>query len=43
MNNTGDIKAKEYFINTANWLVNNAKTKKEEYTLFGQMIFLALV
>ena len=24
-NSTGDIKAKEYFINTANWLVNNAK------------------
>ena len=27
-NNTGDIKSKEYFINTANWLVNNAKDKE---------------
>ena len=27
-NSTGDIKAKEYFINTANWLVNNAKDKE---------------
>jgi heparosan-N-sulfate-glucuronate 5-epimerase len=27
--NTGDNKSKEYFINTANWLVNNAKDKEE--------------
>lgn len=26
--NTGDTKSKEYFINTANWLVNNAKDKE---------------
>ena len=26
--NTGDNKSKEYFINTANWLVNNAKDKE---------------
>lgn len=26
--NTGDKKSKEYFINTANWLVNNAKDKE---------------
>ena len=26
--NTGDEKSKEYFINTANWLVNNAKHKE---------------
>ena len=25
---TGDTKSKEYFINTANWLVNNAKDKE---------------
>lgn len=26
--NTGDKKTKEYFINTANWLVDNAKDKE---------------
>jgi hypothetical protein len=26
--NTGDTKSKEYFLNTANWLVNNAKDKE---------------
>ena len=34
-NNTGDIKSKEYFINTANWLVNNAKHNEGGYSLWA--------
>ena len=40
-NSSGDIKAKEYFINTANWLVNNAKHNEagvyslKEYSLWA--------
>ena len=34
-NNTGDNKSKEYFINTANWLVNNAKHNEVGYSLWA--------
>jgi len=34
-NNTGNIKSKEYFINTANWLVNNAKHNEGGYSLWA--------
>ena len=32
---TGDSKSKEYFINTANWLVNNAKHTEGGYSLWA--------
>jgi len=34
-NNTGDNKSKEYFINTANWLVNNARHSEGGYSLWA--------
>src|SRR5215211_8190174 len=34
-NSTGDNKSKEYFINTANWLVTNAKHNEGGYSLWA--------